>query len=555
MLDWIDIKNFAIAKHVELEFGSGLSVITGETGAGKSLIINALDAVLGNRVDTSLVRHGQSIAEIQASFTLPKRHAGLNWLSTNNLEEEGQCLLRRVIPADKTSRAYINGRAVSASQLRELGNLLIDIHGQHEHQSLMKPQAQLALIDQYGKTESMATELASQYKHLKAEQEELERLTAKEKDLKDKLELINFQLNELSAFSPKLDEWPNLEQEHKRLHHQAEVTRIRLEVGKLLVDADEGAPAIEQLVSARSQLASLTDIVSDTSQHVSSLLEIETLLSEVAREIDSTLNQSELDVEQLASIEARYCEYHSMARKYQTTPEQLFDTYMQMQQTQSALKNPEIEKQVLRASIEEYQIRFNKLADTLSNNRKKAAATLSKAVSESMQVLGMQGGSLQAKLKPIETGKASPNGHETIELEVITNPGFPTQALTRIASGGELSRISLAIQVLLAKDKNNVSMVFDEVDVGIGGQTAAIVGKLLDQLSTRSQILCITHLAQVAARGHSHYKVSKSSTDETETHILTLSESDRISEIARMVGGEQVTKESLAHAERLLVES
>ncbi len=555
MLDWIDIKNFAIAKHVELEFGSGLSVITGETGAGKSLVINALNAVLGNRIDTSLVRHGQSSAEIQASFTLDSEHIGLVWLRDNDLEDENQCILRRVISVEKTNRAYINGRAVSATQLRELGVMLIDIHGQHEHQSLMKPQAQLALIDQFGKTDKLAAQLALQYKDLKLEQDELEQLLTQENDTKDRLDLINFQLTELTAFAPALDEWPHLEQEHKRLHHQADVANVKAAVNTSLIDTHEGTAAIEQIATSRSQLESLTSILPEASQHINGLLEIETLLTELAREIDSTLSQSELDHERLSQIEVRYSEYHTLARKYQTTPEQLFNKFEQMQETQAALQNPELEKEALKASIKEKLAHFKTLAARLSSKRESAAANLAESVSESMQQLGMKGGSLQAKLKPTGEDKISSNGNETIELEVITNPGFPAQALTRIASGGELSRISLAIQVLLAKDKNEQSMVFDEVDVGIGGQTAAIVGKLLNQLAVHSQILCITHLAQVAAQGNSHYKVVKSSTDETETSIVQLNAAERINEIARMVGGEQLTKASLAHAESLLASS
>ncbi|MFT5259500.1 MAG: DNA repair protein RecN (Recombination protein N) [Saprospiraceae bacterium] len=561
VLDWIDIKDFAIAKHVELDFNKGLSVITGETGAGKSILINALGAVLGNRVDTNVVRHGEKQAEIQASFNLPKQHQALAWLTEQELDDESQCIIRRVIPANKSSKAFINGRAVSATLLRDLGSLLVDIHGQHEHQSLLKPQTQQSLLDSYGNCTKLINEVSIEFAALQDAQQQLDKLTDHEKDLRDRLELVTFQLKELDNFAPKQGEWPTLEAEHKRLHHQAEVSQaVQSAIDSLSGTQFDSMGAVTQLGAARSQLSTILDFAPEAEQIISSIIEAETVLGEATISLNSLIDTSESDDESLDSVEARYSQYHSLARKYQTTPELLFESYVDLQQTQQQLDDPEAEKSSLNKKIAHHHSVYLNLAKELSSQRGKAADRLSKGVSDSMQLLGMRGGSFGIELEPVGGEWGSIHGNESINFKVVTNPGFPAQSLSRVASGGELSRISLAIQVLLAENKTISSMVFDEVDVGVGGQTAAIVGKLLKQLANHCQILCITHLPQVAAQGHSHYKVLKGSdhnslNDETSAQIHLLDEQSRTQEIARMVGGETLTEESMAHAKSLINQS
>ncbi len=554
MLEWIDIKDFVIAKHVELEFADGLSVITGETGAGKSIFINALSAVLGNRVDSHAVRHGCDKAEIQASFALDAKHKALDWLKANELDEDDQCLLRRVIPADKSSRAFINGRAVSATVMRELGTLLVDIHGQHEHQSLLKPEVQQTLLDHYGQCRPLANEVKAQFKAWQSAQQTLDTLNTQEQDIKDRLELIDFQLNELQSFAPEEDEWANVEQNHKQLHHAADVQNAAQQALLSMsgsTDTDDAPNALDHINLARHKLESIKEYAPLADNAVNLLNQAETLINEAQQDIDRVIDDSQTDPEQLDNIEARYSLYHHLARKYQTTPEQLFFKLSSLQQERERLTNPEAEKTALQKQIEQCAATYKKQASSLSKARKKAAKVLSKGVSESMQELGMQGGEFDAVLESNSTG-ASSNGDETVSFKVMTNPGFPAQALSKIASGGELSRISLAIQVLLAEVNTVTSLVFDEVDVGVGGQTAAIVGKLLKKLAAHSQILCITHLPQVAARGDAHYQVVKSSQDDAQAVIEALSFDKRVSEIARMVGGEHITDESLAHAKNLI---
>ncbi len=553
MLDWIDIKDFAIAKHVELDFDAGLSVITGETGAGKSIFINALSVVLGNRADSAMVRHGQTKAEIQARFSLPEGHKAIEWLNQQELLDDDQCILRRVLHTDKSSKAFVNGRAVSASQMKQLGSMLVDIHGQHEHQSLLKPQAQQELLDQYGNCTQTAAELRGEYKALNQAQEELADITRQETDLRDRLELVNFQLQELQSFAPEENEWPALESDHKCLHHLAQVQHAgRAAKGLLSGNNAEESSATDKVANARHQLDSIVDYVPELKDVISTLAETEILLNDSVSNLDRLLNNSELDEQTLAAVEARFSEFHVLARKYQTSPEKLSDTLTKLQETQRALSNPEAEKTLLIAKIQAHTEKYHKIAKRLTSQREKAAEKLSKSVTNSMQHLGLKGGSFHIKLVLVASENGSAHGNESVSFEVVTNPGFPAQSLARVASGGELSRISLAIQVLLAENKTSSSMVFDEVDVGVGGQTAAIVGKLLSELAAHSQILCITHLAQVAAHGHAHYKVQKNNDDETNTQIQALDQNDRVVEIARMVGGEQLTDESMAHAKSLL---
>ncbi len=565
MLRSLQIKHFAIAEHIELDIQAGLNVITGETGAGKSIIIRALGLVLGQRADSGMVKHGHPRAEILADFDIQAHPEVATLLAELELDEDGECLLRRVISADSGSQAYVNGRRVTAGNLRQISERLIDIHGQHEHQSLLRADVQQAMLDKYAGLSTQVTALHTLFTEIKHSIAHLQTMRDEADAAHQKREFLSYQVSELVQFSPLPDEWESLHQRHQRIHHQAELagsvqTAEQLLFGGL-ADSDS---ANTQLGKAISELEKAQAIDPALTEISALLVEAQTLINESELSLRHASDSLSLDEDELAQIEQRYSAYLDFARKHRVEPDQLYDCYVDLSTQLEAAENPQNSEQALIEKIEQLAQQYHQIATQLSAQRTQAAATLSSDISQSMQKLAMEGGEFILCLEPVEplpfpdgvdsstAAVGREYGYEKVRFEVSTNAGMPAQALSKVASGGELSRISLAMQLILSDLASVETLVFDEVDVGVGGKTAAIIGKMLAQLSEKRQILCITHLPQVAAFGRSHYHVNKQQGEQVSLSIDELDSSGRIQEIARMVGGENITEESLAHAQSLL---
>ncbi|RLJ22301.1 DNA repair protein RecN [bacterium endosymbiont of Escarpia laminata] len=551
MLTQIHIRNLAIVAALELDLFSGLSALTGETGAGKSILIDALGLALGGKTDNSMIRSGSERAEITAIFDISALPEIRRWLQDHSLDDENDCLLRRVLSRESRSRAYINGRPVPIQQVQELGQHLVQIHGQHAHQSLLHPHYQRRLLDAYGSHLALTKTVDESFRDYRKSFEQLETLLAAAADHASRLDLLRFQADELSQLDASAAEVETLDRDHKRLSH---LERLRFGCGAVIDGLDENEPSL------RSQLARLSDELSVLQGLDSNLKEPGEMLASALIQVDEALiglrdylSGLELDPESLQQVEARIGALHDMARKYRVNPEKLPQRLQQIQQELSQLENADVELETLSARVEKQREAFLRQAEKLSGKRRQAGKRLALEISAAMQQLGMPGGRFNVTLKEINAADANGSGLEQIEFMVSANPGMPLQPLNKVASGGELSRISLAIQVATIRYGDTPTLVFDEVDVGIGGSVAEIVGQMLRALGESRQILCVTHLPQVAAQALNHLQVQKSTTNElTLTEITPLGDESRIQEIARMLGGIKITEQTLAHAEEMI---
>jgi DNA repair protein RecN (Recombination protein N) len=552
MLQHLSIRDVAILDRLDLELEPGLTVLTGETGAGKSIVIDALALALGERAEAGVIRHGAMRAEVTAAFALKPSSPAAKWLKAQELFDEAECVLRRVVEADKPSKAFINGRPVPVQQLRELGDLLVDIHGQHEHQSLLKREVQRDTLDVYTGLEETAGQVAESYRALQALAERLETLKQQSADREARLELLRFQVRELEALNLKAEEVPLLEEEHARLAHGAELVEGVQAVTQALYDDEERALA-RGLARAMSRLEALA-------KHDPQLNEIHALLAEASIQIDEAatrlhqyLDSLELDPQRLEQVERRMASVHELSRKHRMQPEELPLLAQKLRAELDDIENYDANLGKLENEVKAARATYLKLAQALSKGRQQAAGKLGKAVTQHMQELGMPGGKFELQLSPLPEGELSANGLERVEFLVSANPGQPAKPLNKVASGGELSRISLALQVVLAGLGKIPTLIFDEVDVGVGGRVAEIVGLRLRALGQTRQALVITHLAQVAAQGDQHLQVSKAANKSvTRVAIKALSDAERVNEIARMIGGVEISKQTLAHAKDML---
>ncbi len=568
MLTWLHIKQFAIADEIEMDLKDGLSVITGETGAGKSIIIRALGLVLGQRAEPGVVKHGCTRAEIQANFDISDSPAVKELLTEQELDEENECQLRRVINAESGSKAYINGRMVTAGMLRKLGEKLMDIHGQHEHQSLLRAETQRELLDKYAGISGQVEQLKTCYQKLQKHITRLNQLRLNSASAHEKLDFLQYQVDELSRFAPQADEWTSLYTNHQRIHHQAELAAFVQNAEQTLLGTDSGQSSISSLLGHVISELERAQAIDPAFKDITELLhEAQTLLVESEDGLQRAVESVEFNESELEQIEQRYTAYMEFSRKHRVAPEQLFETYQALLSELDTAENPQQNEQAQLDDIRLLSKQYADLAETISRKRASHAHKLSKAISKAMQSLAMEGGRFDIVLQTVPaissvsgceaelSGIGRETGRESINFEVSTNAGMPGQPLSKVASGGELSRISLAIQLILSDLATVNALVFDEVDVGVGGKTAAIIGKMLAQLAQSRQILCITHLPQVAAFGSAHYHVNKRQGKQVQLSIEALDETGKITEIARMVGGENVTDESLAHARGLIADS
>jgi DNA repair protein RecN (Recombination protein N) len=553
MLQTLSLRDFVIVDQLELDFSSGFTVLTGETGAGKSILLDALALVLGERADSSQIREGCSRAEISALFRIDAqqiKHFN-QWLDEQGfpLEDDGQSLLlKRTVEANGRSRAFINGSLATLAQLREAGDQLVDIHGQHAHQLLLKGGAQRELLDRHANHLDLVTEVSQLFKTLNESRRRLEQAENAGQDIERERERLEWQLEELNELSPQEGEWTTIQSEHARLANGAKIMSGCQEAIDALSDADNSVESTLSKASANiSALAEHDSGLSDISQALESA---QIQIDEAVHGLNRYLQKLDLDPARLSEVEERMQALHGAARKYRTEaddlPKLLLDTTERLEAL-TASQNIE----ALRERVKQEELAYLKQAKQLSQKRNKAALDLGKQVTTAMQDLSMAGGQLEIALLPLAEGGT--HGLEQIEFLVAGHAGSTPRSLAKVASGGELARISLAISVITSKASFTPTLIFDEVDAGIGGAVAETVGKLLRQLGESHQILCVTHLPQVAAQGNHHLKVSKSQAgDKTLSQVMPLGRSERVEEVARMLGGATITDTTRRHARELL---
>lgn len=552
MLCHLHISNFAIVRALEIDWQRGMSTITGETGAGKSIAIDALSLCLGERADASVVRPGADKADIVASFDVSALPLAQNWLAEQDLAMGHECIVRRVVSSEGRSRGYINGVQVPAQQLKALGQHLLSIHGQHAHQLLLKADYQRQLIDAFAAnnvTQDATRHAWRLWQQLKKEYAELEQ-SQQQRDAQR--QLLEYQVAELDTFAPLNDEYNDLEQEHNRLSHGNTLLSQSQQCLEMLYD-DEQYNIYHALSQAHSQLEQLSDLDSNLAGITQMLSDALVQTEEASRELRRYAEKVELDPERLAEVEERLSQWLNLARKHQISAEQLPALHQELSSQLALLTGDDNRLLQLAGQIGQAQQAYLAQAQQLSEQRQAAADTLSQHISRSMQELSMANARFNIALTTLSEEQASANGIDAIEFQVSTNPGQPLQALHKVASGGELSRISLAIQVILADKVTTPTLIFDEVDVGISGPVAAGVGRMLRQLGETTQIICVTHLPQVASQGHQQLFVEKYTDGmATETRMRQLDDEQRISEIARLLAGENISASALANARELL---
>ncbi len=552
MLVHLSVHNYAIVEHLDLELQAGMTVISGETGAGKSIMLDALGLALGDRADSSVVRQGADKADILASFDLADIADARAWLAERDLDSDGPCILRRVITAEGRSRGYINGSPCPLGDLKVLGELLIDIHSQHEHQSLLKPDTHRRLLDEFAGAQELARQVQLAAQRWKQTRQTLERLSNASNEQRARHQLLSYQLEELENLGLGENELEQLEQEHRNLANAGQLLGACQQVMELCSESDAGnvlsalTASLHRLTAFQAQSGALGEAVNLLA---SAQIQVEEAIGELNRFID----HFDADPQRQQTLEERLDAIYSLARKHRVQPAELPALQQRLLGELEGLNADDEAVERLGEELEAYARHYREKAGELSGIRQMAAGRLAAAVEDEIQRLGMPGGRFSAALKPAAQDENPPQGLEMIEFLVSANPGQPLRSLAKVASGGELSRISLAIQVITAQTSRTPTLVFDEVDVGIGGPTAEIVGQLLRRLGERGQVLTVTHLPQVAAQGHNHLFVHKArDTDETRTAVKTLEGDARVEEIARMLGGVDLTEQSLAHARQMV---
>jgi DNA repair protein RecN (Recombination protein N) len=548
----IQIRDFAIIDAAELELASGLTVLTGETGAGKSILVDALLLAAGGRAGAEVVRHGAERAEVTATFSVANNAAARAWLAEQSIDHEDECVLRRIVGADGRSRAYVNSQAMPVQALRQLGETLVDIHGQMEYQSLMKRAAQRELLDQSGDYRELLDSVAEQHRAWSELREQRDRAAASAQDREARLELLRYHLGELKALDLKPVEIEELTVERQRLSQHGRLASGAREILQLLREAEDmnAEHAVSRALTVSRSLAELDPRFASIAKAVDeSLIALREGIESAERyeaDLDADPQRQEWVEQRLAAIE-------SIARKHRVEPATLGTLQTELATEFQQLDTLEASLEQIEKKLAQLQTQFRAACTKLSAARVAAAGKLSRRISELMQTLGMPGGVFEIAVRALDSAAANAHGADEIEFLVSANPGQPPRPLARVASGGELSRISLAIQVAAAQSDALPCLVFDEVDAGVGGGVAEIVGRQLRTLGERAQVLCVTHLPQVASQAHAHVRVTKLTDGKTTRTVLTvLSADDRIEEIARMLGGVSVTDKAREHAAEML---
>lgn len=547
MLRHLSIRDFVIVAALDLEFDSGFTVFSGETGAGKSILIDALALALGERADASVVRTGSGRADISAEFTPHDRVA--RWLDEHAFDADDTVMLRRVVDANGRSRAFINGTSATLAQLREVGEMLVDIHGQHAHQLLMRADAQRELFDTHAGLAADAAAVARGYRAWRDATHAIDAAQAHERERQLEREKLAWQLAELDKLATQPGEWDEITAEHKRLTHSANL--IDGVQGALGAISESDDAMLTQLGAIVSRLRSLAEYDPALNDALASLEPAEIQLQEASYSLSHYAQRLDLDPDRLAQVETRLDALHSTARKFRLPPETLHDEH-EARRAQLAELDAAADLSALQAVADKAKQAYLADAQKLSKARAQAAKALGVAVTTGMQELSMAGGSFEVALVPLAEGGA--HGLEQVEFRVAGHAGVPLRPLAKVASGGELARISLALAVIASAASPTPTLIFDEVDTGIGGGVAEVVGRLLHQLGQMRQVLCVTHLPQVAARGDHHFQVAKGEDGEggTVSTVVPLDRASRIEEVARMLGGLEITATTRKHAKEML---
>lgn len=563
MLRHIHIRHFAIVDELSLDIALGMTVLTGETGAGKSILLDALGLALGDRAESGIIRAGAARAEVSAEFDIEQHKMAQLWLQTQELDDDGQCLIRRTVSSEGRSKGYINGRPVPMQSLRELGEQLVDIHGQHAHQSLLKREVQRQVLDDLASNASkskhskLLAETAEQFRQWQQLKQELAQLQASKAQREDRLELLRYQVEELQQLELTPEALNELETEHSRLANLNQLREGVEQIQSSLCGGNGGDNSDNQhaisggLDHASSELARLSELDADLNNACEALQGAAIQASEATAELRNYLDGLTLDPERLQVVEERIGVIHELARKHHCGPEALPDLQTALEDELATLEHADVQLDEISSAVSAVELQYYTTTKKLSASRQKMAKQLASKVTENLHQLGMPHGQFEIALEAVNT--PSIHGMESVEFQVSANPGQPVQAMAKVASGGELARISLAVQVIAAGTGCIPTLIFDEVDVGIGGGIAEVVGRLLRNLSVDRQVLCVTHQPQVASLAHQHLQVSKQmGKDSTATGVFPITADERVDEIARMLGGLKITKQTLSHAREMI---
>lgn len=553
MLTQLTINNFAIVRHLTLELNEGMSVITGETGAGKSIGIDALGLCLGYRSESSMIRNGADKADISATFSMQPTSPAYLWLKEHELLDEDnpqECILRRMINQEGRSKAFVNNHPIPVSQLRELGQYLIHLNGQHAPQLLLKSEYQLEVVDNYANLHPLLAEMATQYHCWRKLHKQVKNFHQQCQENEARKQLLQYQVEELDEFAIKEGEFEQLEEDHARLANSEQLTELSQSVLNLL--SDDNANVDTMLYRAIRDLEELVEVDSQYQSALEMLNEALIQVQEASSEINHLANKIEQDPELLNELDQRISQTMQLARKHHITPDKLWQKHLGLkQELQILLDFAENEEQLIADEQQAYQ-QCVELAEKIYHKRVDAGQKLSAQVTKQIKQLAMENGEFFIDIQH-NLDKLSANGADFVEFNLRSNLGQNAQPLAKIASGGELSRISLAVQVLTANKLSTPTIIFDEVDVGISGPTATVVGRLLRQLGKKCQVLCVTHLPQVASHGNHHFNVQKQvENNQTETKMSLLTPKERVKALARLLGGEKITDAVLANAQEML---
>lgn len=549
MLIELAIRDYAIVESLDLELHGGMTAITGETGAGKSILLGALGLCLGNRTDAGSVRHGKARADLTARFDITALPAAQAWLKQRELPVD-DCLLRRVITANGRSKAWINGQPATIAELKALGEHLIEIHGQHAHQALLREETHLRLLDDYAGHSAAVNQLGDTYQQWQQARRKLKRLAEDGDEVQARRQLLRYQVEELDQLALADGELERLEDDQQRLAHAEETLREAQFAADCCDHDDRGALSLlQQAISHLSDLPGSDRGVLANAQGMLSEARIQ--IEEAGRELQRFVDTTELDPERLAYVDTRLGEAHRIARKHHVLPDELAPLHQRLHQELAELEGGEHDLEALSANVSELRDTWRTQAKKISEARQTAARRFSDEVQQQLVFLAMGKATFAVQVEPRETPALE--GLDSVRFLISANPGQPPRPLAKVASGGELSRISLAIQVVAASHSTIPSLVFDEVDVGISGATAEIVGRLLKRLGDNGQVMTVTHLPQVAAQAHQHLHIEKQAeADTTLTQMMILDEAGRVRELARMLGGIKLSERTLAHAREML---
>jgi DNA repair protein RecN (Recombination protein N) len=552
VLTQLHVHNLAVVDAVDVDFGTGFTALTGETGAGKSILVDALALALGERADSNAIRTGTDRCEISATFNLSQRPDLLAWLSNNDLDEEDECIVRRIVTSEGRSRGYINGHTVPMQTLRELGDQLIDICGQQSHQSLRRPEMQRRILDQYGNHDALLADMSQSCERWQTAQTELNALNLAQSDKTERQALLSYQVSELHALNIYEGEMEALTGQHLRMSNSHRISDGLTSALQQLYEADTGT-AYSLISSAKGQLDSLSALDAEFKSTSDLLSESQILVTEVAEALRRYLSALENDPQQLEKLEQRIGVFQELARKHRVVPEDLFGLIQKLELELADIQGTD--ERLAELSKQEAQLNeaMHSAARALTDARNRTAIKLGDEVTENMQKLGMPGGTFAIDILARPDNGITPTGADRIEFIAGANVGQKPGPLTQVASGGELSRLSLALQVVAIATDAVPTLIFDEVDSGVGGGVAEIVGSRLRELSQQRQVLCVTHLAQVGSQADHHFRVTKISDGiSTRTSINGLTHPERIEEIARMLGGVEITARTRAHAAEML---